>query len=113
MTRALAISTRRLEQLWLQRGFEVRRRKRRRYRFVGDDMCDLLRERKRIDRLLACAANQEAVGESTDKARLAQFALAVMREHYDEACPDACMRKRCEDFAATVTQRRVEKVQRR
>ncbi len=53
MTRALAISTRGPGRLWLRRGFEVRRGKRRRYRIMRDDMRDLIRKRKRIDTLSA------------------------------------------------------------
>jgi len=71
-------------------------------------MCNLVGERKRIDAILAWAACQDAVRDSTDQARLADFALAVLREYYDEACPDECIRKRCEDFAATVARQRAK-----
>lgn len=68
-------------------------------------MCDLAKEQKRIDAILGWAAIQEPVRNSIDEAELTDFALAVLREYYADACPDECMRKRCKEFAARLARR--------
>ncbi|MDP3553490.1 MAG: hypothetical protein Q8R99_05855 [Methylocystis sp.] len=65
-------------------------------------MCDLARERKRIDSILADAMNQNSVRLSIDEVELAGYGLAALRSHYALSCPDECMRKRCDEFAAFV-----------
>lgn len=75
-------------------------------------MCDLAKERKRIDAILGWAAIQEVVRDSTDEAELTNFALVALREHYADACPDECMHKRCKDFAARLARRRRVEVSR-
>ena len=69
-------------------------------------MCDLSKERRRIDALLAWAAIQEPVRVSIDENELAGFGLAVLREYYADTCPDECIRERCMDFAARLARRR-------
>ncbi len=65
-------------------------------------MCDLANERKRIDSILAEAMNQSPVRTSIDEIELADYGLEALRSHYALSCPDECMRKRCDEFAALV-----------
>lgn len=65
-------------------------------------MCDLAKERKRIDSILAEAMNESPVRASIDEIELAGYGLAALRSHYALTCSDECMRKRCEEFAALV-----------
>ncbi len=65
-------------------------------------MCDLANERLRIDSILAEAMNQSPVRTSIDAIELAGYGLAALRSHYALSCPDECMRKRCDEFAALV-----------
>lgn len=65
-------------------------------------MCDLAGERKRIDELLLLAVNSDAARECRDESELTVIALGALREHYDDKCPDECIRKRCEQFAAQI-----------
>jgi hypothetical protein len=65
-------------------------------------MCELARERKRIDSILAEAMNQNSVRLSIDEVELAGYGLAALRSHYALSCSDECMRKRCDEFAALV-----------
>ncbi|MBM3552039.1 MAG: hypothetical protein FJX45_09775 [Alphaproteobacteria bacterium] len=65
-------------------------------------MCDLANERRRIDSILAEAMNQSPVRTSIDATELAGYGLAALRSHYALTCPDECMRKRCDEFAALV-----------
>jgi len=62
-------------------------------------MCDLDKERRGIDSTFGWAAMREPVRNSIDEDELAGFALAVLQGHYADACPDECLRKRCEEFA--------------
>ena len=65
-------------------------------------MCDLAKERRRIDSILAEAMNQSSVRTSTDEIELAGCGLEALRSHYALSCPDECMRRRCDEFAALV-----------
>jgi hypothetical protein len=65
-------------------------------------LCDLANERLRIDSILAEAMNQSPVRTSIDAIELAGYGLAALRSHYALSCPDECMRKRCDEFAALV-----------
>lgn len=72
-------------------------------------MCDLAKERERIDAILEWAAKQTPVRDRVDENELAEFALAVLREHYADTCPDECMRARSRDFATRLARRRKAK----
>jgi len=65
-------------------------------------MCDLVKERKRINELLFLALSGEAARSCEDAGQLSEVALRALREHYDDKCPDECIRKRCEEFAHSV-----------
>jgi hypothetical protein len=65
-------------------------------------MCDLALEKNRIDSILAEAMNQNSARTSIDETELAGYGLAALRSHYALSCPDECMRKRCDEFAAVV-----------
>ncbi|MFO1126106.1 MAG: hypothetical protein U1E25_13150 [Methylocystis sp.] len=65
-------------------------------------MCDLAKERIRIESILAEAMNQNLVRTSIDEIELAGYGLAALRSHYALTCSDECMRKRCDEFAAIV-----------
>lgn len=69
-------------------------------------MCDLAKERQRIDAILGWAAIQEPVRDSVDERELTDFGLAVLRDYYADACPDECMHERCKEFAARLARRR-------
>lgn len=69
-------------------------------------MCNLAKERKRIDSILAEAMNHSSVRTSIDEIELAGYGLAALRSHYAHSCPDECIRKRCDEFAALVAQSR-------
>lgn len=71
-------------------------------------MCDLAKERSRIDAILEWATIQKPVRDCVDESKLTDFGLAVLREHYADACSDECMRERCKDFAQRLAQRRKE-----
>jgi len=62
-------------------------------------MCDLSKERARIDALLSLVLKSDAARACKDTGELADVALEALRAHYGDKCPDECMRKRCEDFA--------------
>lgn len=62
-------------------------------------MCNLAEERKRIDELLFLALKSKAGRSCSEADELAEIALNLLREHYDDKCPDECIRKRCEEFA--------------
>jgi len=61
-------------------------------------MCDLARERQKIDAMLARAVAIEPARGSFDRQELVERSLSVLREHYEHACSEKCMRERCEDF---------------
>lgn len=63
-------------------------------------MCNLAEERKRIDELLFLALKSDSARACADAAELTEVALSALRAHYDDKCPDECIRKRCEEFAA-------------
>ena len=65
-------------------------------------MCDLAKEKKRIDAILAEAMNQGPARTSTNEIELAGYGLAALHSHYALSCPDECMRKRCDEFAVLV-----------
>ncbi|MGD9541859.1 hypothetical protein [Methylocystis sp.] len=69
-------------------------------------MCDLAKERKRIDSILDEAMSQDPVRMSIDEVELAGYGLAALHRHYALSCPDECMRKRCDEFAALVAMSR-------
>jgi hypothetical protein len=69
-------------------------------------MCDLMGERWRIDAILAHAVNHGRVRYSSNARELLDAALAALHAQYDDACPDACIRKRCEEFATHVARSR-------
>jgi len=65
-------------------------------------MCDLVKERQKIDAILARAAAMEPL----DMKELIEHSLSVLREHYEYACSEKCMRERCEDFVERLLARR-------
>jgi hypothetical protein len=75
--------------------------------FTEANMCDLAKEHTRIDAILARAVAQDHVKNSCDAQALLDVALAALVARYDDACPDACIRKRCEDYAARVAASRM------
>jgi hypothetical protein len=76
-------------------------------------LCDLAKERKRIDSILDEARNQSPVRTSIDEVELAGYGLAALHSHYALSCPDECMRKRCDEYAALVaTSRRTQRAER-
>lgn len=62
-------------------------------------MCNLAQERKRIDELLLLALKSDAARKCRNAGELSQIALIALRAHYDDKCPDECIRWRCEEFA--------------
>lgn len=69
-------------------------------------MCDIAKEKQRIDAILERAAGMEPMRDCVDENELADFGLAALSEYYSDACPDECLRQRCMDFAARVARRR-------
>lgn len=69
-------------------------------------MCDIASEKQKIELILERAAGMEPVRDCIDENHLAEFGLAVLRDHYSDACPDECLRQRCLDFAARLARRR-------
>lgn len=69
-------------------------------------MCDLASEKQRIDSILASAMNHGPARFSADEVELAGHGLAALRGYYADTCPDECMRKRCEEYAAFVARSR-------
>lgn len=65
-------------------------------------MCDLAKERKRIDELLFGALKGDAARACEDAGQLTQVAIWALREFYDDKCPDECILRRCEAFANSV-----------
>jgi hypothetical protein len=65
-------------------------------------MCDIVKERKRINAILAWAMSQPPVIDSVDEAKLAGYGLAVLRRSYSDACPDECLRQKCAEYATFV-----------
>lgn len=69
-------------------------------------MCDLAKERQKIDAILARAAAMEPMRDSIDTQELIEHSLSVLREDYEHACSENCMRERCEDFVGRLVVRR-------
>jgi len=69
-------------------------------------MCDLAKERQKIDAILARAAAMEPIRRSMDTKELIEHSLSILREHYEHACSEKCMRDRCEDFVVRLMARR-------
>lgn len=65
-------------------------------------MCDLAKERKHINQVLILALKSDAARECKDSRQLAGVMLEALRAHYADKCPDECIQKRCEEFAASV-----------
>lgn len=65
-------------------------------------MCNLANERKRINELLILAVNSDVVRSRADATQLMEVSHAALREHYQDKCPDECIRKRCEEFAQSI-----------
>lgn len=76
-------------------------------------MCDLERHKRRINSILAAAMNQGSARMSIDEVELAGRGLAALRSHYADACPDECIRKRCDEYAAFVARSRRSQYARR
>lgn len=76
-------------------------------------MCDIERERNKIDAILERAAAMAPVRDCIDAEFLAEFTFAVLSEHYCDACPDECLRKRCIEFAARTADRRRDALSRK
>ncbi|WP_166141213.1 hypothetical protein [Methylosinus sp. RM1] len=68
-------------------------------------MCDIEGEKRKIDALLERAARAAPASARADESALADFCLAAASEFYATECPDECLRRRCEDFAARVMRR--------
>jgi hypothetical protein len=73
-------------------------------------MCDLIGERARIDAILSHAVNHGRVRNSSNARELLDAALAALQAQYDDACPDACIRKRCEEFTTHVARSRARRM---
>lgn len=69
-------------------------------------MCDLAKERQKIDAILARAAAMEPASRAMGIEELTEHSLSVLREHYEHACSEKCMRERCEDFVTRLIARR-------
>lgn len=70
-------------------------------------MCDLAKERERINAILEWAGRQRPVRDSVDENELTDFVLAVLQENYADKCPE-CMREVCRDFATRLARRQVK-----
>ena len=70
-------------------------------------MCDLAKERQKIDAILSRAATMEPIRRSMDRKELIEHSLAILREHYEHACSEKCMRDRCEDFVERLIAKRI------
>jgi hypothetical protein len=71
-------------------------------------MCDLAKERRRIDAILAWSSMQEPVCNSIDESELEEHCFAVLRQNYADACSDECMRVRCREFVSRLVRLRME-----
>jgi hypothetical protein len=69
-------------------------------------MCDLAKERQKIDVMLARAAAMEPLRGCMDRNELIERSLSILTEHYEHACSEKCMRERCEDFVERLLARR-------
>lgn len=69
-------------------------------------MCDIAEERQKIDALLEEAARVPPMRDCIDERMLTDLGVLLLHEHYSDACPDECLRRRCADFAERLTQRR-------
>jgi hypothetical protein len=61
-------------------------------------MCDLAKERQKIDAMLARAVGMDPLGGSMGRKELIEHSFTILREHYEHACSEKCMRERCEEF---------------
>jgi hypothetical protein len=73
-------------------------------------MCDIAKERRKIDAILESAVERNDVRDCLDESRLTEFCMIALDDFYSEACPDECLRKRCVEFAAQVVRRRRARV---
>lgn len=69
-------------------------------------MCDISAEKQKIEALLEDAARAAPMSDCLEERALVELALGVLRCHYADACPDECLRRRCEDFAERLMHRR-------
>ena len=69
-------------------------------------MCDLAKERQKIDAILARVTAMEPVHCSIDESELIEHSLAVLHDYYIDACSEACMRERCREFVERLVARR-------
>ena len=77
-------------------------------------MCDIAAEKQKIDALLEDAARKNPMRDCADERLLTELALRALREHYEDTCPDECLRRRCAEFAERLLRRRaVERWRRR
>jgi hypothetical protein len=70
------------------------------------NMCDLAKDKRRIDAILTWAMNQKPVRNSSDETELAGYGLVILRNYYSDTCPDECLRNRCEQFAIRMARSR-------
>jgi hypothetical protein len=76
-------------------------------------MCDIAQEKQKIETLLEEAARSAPMRDCFDERALIELGLEALRPHYEDACPDECLRHRCEDFAERLMQRRAVELWRR
>lgn len=69
-------------------------------------MCDIAEEKQKIDALLEDAAHVGPMRDCADERMLTELGLRLLREHYADACPDECLRRRCAEFAERLMRRR-------
>ncbi|ATQ70093.1 MULTISPECIES: hypothetical protein [Methylosinus] len=69
-------------------------------------MCDIAAEKQKIDALLEDAARESPMRDCADERLLTELALRTLREHYEDTCPDECLRRRCTEFAERLLRRR-------
>jgi hypothetical protein len=69
-------------------------------------MCDIAAEKQKIDALLEDAARKNPMRDCADERLLTELALRALREHYEDTCPDECLRRRCTEFAERLLRRR-------
>jgi hypothetical protein len=61
-------------------------------------MCDIARERKRIDLILRAAIARGCSSRRLDAEAMVDVGLTALRDSYADSCSEDCMRARCESF---------------
>jgi hypothetical protein len=69
--------------------------------FMAPAMCDLERQRIRIEAILAETFDQERAHGVVSEKDLLNLGMEALRLHYESECPDECIRTKCEQYVAS------------